>query len=49
LSRIKKNWTCFSHSIVWEHWPDTHKFITQSSEFWNRWIRLSCYYNRRYI
>ena len=27
--------------IVWEYWPDTHEFITQSGEFWNRWIILS--------
>ena len=28
---------------------DTHEFITRSAELWNRWIRLSCYYNRVYI
>jgi len=32
--------------IVYKHWPDTHEFITQTVELWNRWIRLSCYYNR---
>jgi len=32
--------------IVYEHWPDTHEFITRTVELWNRWIRLSCYYNR---
>jgi len=33
-------------SIAWEHWPDTREFITQTVELWNRWITLSCYYNR---
>ena len=33
-------------SIVNKHWPDTLEFITQTDELWNRWIRLSCYYNR---
>jgi len=32
--------------IVYKHWPDTCEFITQTIELWNRWIRLSCYYNR---
>jgi len=32
-----------------EHWPDTGEFITRSVEFWNRWIRLLCYYNWMYI
>jgi len=32
--------------IVWEHWPDTREFITRSVELWNRWISVSCYYNR---
>jgi len=27
-------------SIVWEHWPGTHEFITRSAELWNRWIRV---------
>jgi len=35
--------------FVQEHWPDTRKFITRSAEFWNRWIRLSCYYNSIYL
>ena len=34
------------HGIVDEHWPETHEFITWTVELWNRWIRLSCYYNR---
>jgi len=28
------------------YWPDTLEFITQTMALWNRWIRLSCYYNR---
>jgi len=36
----------YETTIGWEHWPDTHEFITQSAKFWNRGIRLSCYYNR---
>jgi len=24
-------------------------FIAWSAAFWNRWIRLSCYYNRKCI
>jgi len=32
--------------IVYKHWTDTHEFITRTVELWNRWIRLSCYYNR---
>jgi len=32
--------------IVDEHWPETHESIKQTVELWNRWIRLSCYYNR---
>ena len=35
------------HCIAWEH--DTPESITRSAELWNRWIRLSCYYNRVYI
>jgi len=31
--------------IVCEHWPDTCEYITWTVELWNRWIRLSCYYN----
>ena len=33
-------------SIVYEHWPETRECITRTIELWNRWIRLSCYYNR---
>jgi len=32
--------------IVYEHWPATREFITWTIVLWNRWIRLSCYYNR---
>jgi len=32
--------------IAYKHWPDTREFITQTVQLWNRWIRLSCYYNR---
>ena len=32
--------------IISEHWPETREFITRTVELWNRWIRLSCYYNR---
>jgi len=32
--------------IVFEYWPETREFITRTFELWNRWIRLSCYYNR---
>ena len=32
--------------FVYKHWPDTREFITQTVELRNRWIRLSCYYNR---
>jgi len=35
-----------SKSIVNKHWPDTCEFIIRTVELWNRWIRLSCYYNR---
>jgi len=35
-----------SFDIVYTYWPDTREFITQTVELWNRWIRLSCYYNR---
>jgi len=31
---------------TYEHWPDNREFITRTIELWNRWIRLSCYYNR---
>ena len=34
------------NSIVYKHWPDTRELITRTVELWNRWIRLSCYYNR---
>jgi len=37
--------TQHSTAIVDEHWPETREFITRSVELWNRWIRLSCYYN----
>jgi len=36
-------------SIAWEHWPDTNEFNTRSAEFWNRCIRLSCYYSKGHI
>jgi len=29
-----------------EHWPEIREFITQIIELWNKWIRLSCFYNR---
>ena len=32
--------------IVYEHWPETGEFVTQTIELWNMWITLSCYYNR---
>jgi len=32
--------------IVYKHWPDTCEFITWTIELWNRWNRLSWYYNR---
>jgi len=32
--------------VVCEHWPATCEFITQTIKLWNRWIRMSCYYNR---
>jgi len=35
-----------SQCILKEHWPDTIEFITQTVELWNRWMRLSCCYNR---
>jgi len=38
--------TLWVSCIVYEHWPETREFITQTIELWNRWIRLSCYYNR---
>ena len=31
---------------VWEHWPANRELIKMTDELWNRWIRLSCYYNR---
>jgi len=34
------------YGIVYKHWPDTREFVTRTVELWNRWIRLSCYYNR---
>ena len=34
--------------IVYKHWPDTCEVITQAVKLWNRWIILSCYYNRGY-
>jgi len=34
-------------TIANEHCPNTRDFITSSTELlWNRWIRLSFYYNR---
>jgi len=27
-------------SLVWEHWPDTREFITQTVKLWSTWIRL---------
>jgi len=36
----------FNFGIAWEHWSDTRELISRSAEFWNRWIRLSCYDNR---
>ena len=35
------------HTIVYKHWPETREFITRTVEFWNRWIRLSCYLEYR--
>jgi len=35
----------YSICFTWDHWPDTHKFITRTFVFWNSWIRLSCFYN----
>jgi len=32
--------------IVDQHWPETCEFIKRTVELWNRWIRLSWYYNR---
>jgi len=32
----------YDYSIVYKHWSETHEFITQTVELWNRWIRLSC-------
>jgi len=32
--------------IVYKHWPGTREFITWTVELWNRWIKLSCCYNR---
>jgi len=31
---------------AWKHWQDNRKLITRSVELWNRWIRVSCYFNR---
>ena len=39
------SWIYFLPS-VYKHWTDTREFITWTVELWNRWIRLSCYYNR---
>jgi len=36
----------FGVNIVYEHWPNNREFITRTAEFWNRWIWMSCYYNR---
>jgi len=30
---------------VYENWPETREFITQTVKLWNRWIRPSYYYN----
>ena len=38
-------WSHEMFYIVYEHWPETHEFITQTVALWNRWFRLSCYYN----
>jgi len=38
--------TCIRSYIVYEHWPETCEFITQTIELWNRWIWLPCCYNR---
>jgi len=27
---------------MYKHLPDTHEFITQTVELWNRWVRSSC-------
>jgi len=35
-----------STTVVYQHWPETCEFITQTIELWDRWIRLSSYYNR---
>jgi len=42
-------WSMFVYNTyisVCKYWPDTHVFITQTVELWNRWIILSCYYSR---
>ena len=36
-------------TIIYKHWPDTREFITRTVELWNRWIKLSCYYNSIYL
>ena len=43
-------WNLVEHAVklcylVYEHWPETHEFITRTIELWNRWIRLSFYNN----
>jgi len=43
-----KSWVDTSVGLHWKHWLDTCEFITSSAEFWNRWVRLSCYFSRLY-
>jgi len=50
MKKLNKNDIAFlRHYIVYEHWPDTREVITQTVELWNRWVRLSCYYNREHV
>ena len=50
FQQYKYKWNvCVRYGFAWEHWPDTLEFITRTAELWNRWIGLSCYYNRVYI
>jgi len=39
-------WKLYIHVLYRNITPETREFVTRTVELWNRWIRLSCYYNR---
>jgi len=38
-----------TYCIAQTYWPHALEYIKRTAELWNKWIRLSCYYNWVYI